>query len=151
MHIPLKASKSIKRRTTSPHLTPTITPSETSIIDAVQNSPATSSSIPAVSSYATLTPSSIRSPIFKITDSKGTGIDAGSITLQEDDSGAISSESECIFSDPIGLKSPDISPDRKVQFVIGSHIDDIPEDDTKESDVSTPASINKWKKEKKKR
>lgn len=140
MHVPLKATRSIKRRTTSPQITPTFTPSETSG-EIVENSPA--SSLPATSSYVTLTPSSIRSPIFKITDSDGA---VSVTTVQEDDSGAISSESECIFSDPIGLKSPDLSPDRKVQFVVGSYIDDIPEDETKESDVSTPASINKLKK-----
>lgn len=133
MHVPLKSGRTIIRRTTSPQITPP---------DASADVPSSPTYIPAASSYATLTPSSVRSPIFKVADSDGA-------VQEEDDSGAVSSESEYIFSDPTGFRSPELSPERKVQFVVGSQIDDIPEDDTKESEVSTPASVDKLKKHKK--
>lgn len=127
MHVPLKAPRSMKRRTTSPLITPIGTPQGTPA-DISESSTATA---------ASHTPTSVRSPIFKITDSETGGL--SSLTLQEeDDTGCISSESECIVSDPTGFRSPELSPDKKVQFVIGSNIEDIPEDDSESNDQKPP-------------
>lgn len=137
MHASLKAPRSMKRRTTSPQFTPNSTP-----LGTPNDIPGSPASIPAVSSLATLTPSSIRSPTFKPTDSDTRAV--SSLTLQEeDDSAGLSSESEYILSDPTGFRSPELSPDKKVQFVIG--IDDIPEDGPKDSEESTPSNEKQTK------
>ncbi|GJQ79533.1 hypothetical protein Trydic_g16380 [Trypoxylus dichotomus] len=108
MHVPLKASKTTKRRPSNPQVSgPEDTAGEAT----------TSPDSATVTTGATHTPTSVRSPVFKITDSD-TGL-LSSFTLQEeDDTGGLSSESEYILSDPTGIRSPpdDSSPDRKVQF-----------------------------------
>lgn len=150
MHVALKPSRSMKRRTTSPQIATTASTTTPS----TPTSP-TDTHIEPSDSTATLTshtPTSVRSPIFRIADSD-TGGGLSSLTLQEeDDTGEISSESECIVSEPTGFKSPDLSsPDRKVQFVIGGHIDDIPEDEVHTSDPSTQIPVVKYKEKKNKR
>lgn len=109
MHTPLK--KPTKRRPSNPQVGQDDAPPETAAGETTSPDSAT------VTSGATHTPTSVRSPVFKMTDSD-TGL-LSSFTLQEeDDTGGLSSESEYILSDPAGHRSPpdDSSPDRKVQF-----------------------------------
>ncbi|KAF5295459.1 hypothetical protein FQR65_LT10447 [Abscondita terminalis] len=107
-HTSLKTSKSMKRRVTSPHISPVETP----II-----SPRSPGSVAKITSPSSNTPPSLGSPIFHITDSDHVHY-APFNFVDDDDLAAISSESECILSDPSGYRSPpEFTPERKVQFV----------------------------------
>lgn len=142
MHIPLKSSR-MKRRTTSPLITGVTTPSSGPNTPPVVT-PGESTESASTVTAGSYTPTSIRSPIFRISDSETAGL--SSLTLQEEeDTGCISSESECIVSDPTGI-TPDLSPDRKVQFVVGSAIDDIAEDEHSDSLHGLPKKNKKYKK-----
>ncbi|KAK4877761.1 hypothetical protein RN001_010267 [Aquatica leii] len=121
-HLSLKASKSMKRRVTSPH----ISPNETPII-----SPRSPSSTAKIISPSSNTPPSLGSPIFHITDSDHVHY-APFNFVDDDDLATISSESECILSDPSGYRSPpEFTPERKVQFV---NNDDNDEETSKEKE-----------------
>lgn len=80
-----------------------------------------------------MTPSS---DIFHITDSSDpTTVHYAPFAFHEDDDGALSSESECILSDPSGYRSPPefVSPERRVQFVDGNEeCNGGPKDEAKE-------------------
>lgn len=142
MHIPIKTTRSFKRRTTSPAITSGIVAVDT---PTTESSKSILSSIPFVPYNANGTPSSARSTP-KITDSDTAGFSSN--TLHEDeDTGCISSESECVASEPIDNKEVDLSPDdRKVQFMIGNY-EDIPENDGESSDVM-PTTLLKGRKNK---
>ncbi|KAK5643033.1 hypothetical protein RI129_009200 [Pyrocoelia pectoralis] len=115
-HASLKPSRSsLKRQTASLHINANLTPAETPII-----SPRSPSSTTKILSPSSNTPPSIGSPIFHITDSDHTVHYAPFNFNDDDDLTAISSESECILSDPSGYRSPpEYTPERKVQFVNG--------------------------------
>ena len=133
MHVPLKVSKSSRRRSSNPQLASTASPLDT---------PIDISSTPESVLATGETPRSLasgQSPELKITDSETRLL--SSLALQEEDDdvgGGLSSESEYVLSDPSGFRSPgDSSPDRKVQFHVGSNnIDDIPEDGQEKGQTS---------------
>ncbi|XP_031346274.1 band 3 anion transport protein-like isoform X4 [Photinus pyralis] len=116
-HASLKPSRSSLKRqtTTSSHINTNLTP-----VDAPMTIPKSPSSTTKILSPSSDTPPSIGSPIFHITDSDQTVHYAPFNFNDDDDLTAISSESECILSDPGGYRSPpEYTPDRKVQFVNG--------------------------------
>lgn len=117
-HASLKPSRlSLKRpTTTSSHINTNLT-----AVDAPMTIPKSPSSTTKILSPSSGTPPSIGSPIFHITDSDPT-VHYGPFNFNDDDDDltAISSESECILSDPSGYRSPpEYTPERKVQFVNG--------------------------------
>lgn len=134
MHVPLKATKSFKRRTTAPLISTNFSSSDTHSV--ALESPNSISCIP--STVTNTTPSSVRSNS-KLTDSDTGGL--SSLTLQEEDDIRNSTDSEFISSEPIIENDDDFSPDRKVQFTIGNYIEDIPENEGEALDIFHPSSL----------
>nr|XP_022905719.1 anion exchange protein 2 isoform X2 [Onthophagus taurus] len=108
MHAPIKPPKSTKRRGSQQDAEEDV--------GGGQDTPSVQSpDSNTLTSGTTHTPTSVRSPVCKITDSD-TGL-LSSFTVAEEDDTALSSGSEYILSDPSSFRSPpDESPDRKVQF-----------------------------------
>ncbi|KAF5296704.1 hypothetical protein FQA39_LY12404 [Lamprigera yunnana] len=117
-YVSLKASKSMMRRITSPH----ISPSESPVI-----SPRSPNSAAKIISPTLNTPPSPGSPIFHITNSAHTIHYTPFNFNDDDDLAAVSSESEYMLSDPSGYRSPpEMTPERKVQFANEANNDDEP-------------------------
>ncbi|XP_018336032.1 band 3 anion transport protein isoform X2 [Agrilus planipennis] len=103
VHVPLKPSRSSRWRLGSPQDTPNgSTPSDTPTV--TPGSPVSSTK---TTTAASNNLGSLGSPVLRLNDS------------DIEDPGALSSESECILSDPTGYRSPPDMLDRKVQFVNG--------------------------------
>lgn len=132
MHVqPKNASKFLRRRP-SHQQTPSDTPND---------APASPASTTEAPSFPTRTPS-LLSPLSRRTESEE---QRNSPTPQEEsDTGANSSESEYLLSDPTGYRSNEFSPDKKVQFTDGKK--------TKEDQFDengSPVDVHKDKKKKK--